>query len=791
MRAFPWLTLFFVAGCVPIEPLELRVPDARPPECVAATDCVLPDAEAACIDGRCVVEGCVTGRADADGDPLNGCEGCAPLPGPDGCDDVDSDCDGRLDEDGDGTVEACGACDRPCAGAGATSACVDDRCVIDACVDGRYAVGGPEVGCPCAVDGLLAASIPIRLPPEPVAARYAFPGTGAPGVAVWVEARDNRHRLMRWGVSAAGHTLGAPSEIAALPGPSAVADAWFTADGDVLAILAEPMGNDERLTVWRGDAPRVLADDCRDDRCRVVRLPERGAGLVRRVVEGDRVRVLGPDGETLARWDRPVDGPLPEVDLIDAACLHADFCLAAVRRGGLRLVGAVDADLDAFDELELQTIGDRIWLVGRIDDSLVAAAASMDEGSDPVGLPVDGWRAPRLLPTADGGAWLVARDDDEPVGLLLDDALMPRGEPRPLTGGFTPVGLAAPGLFFDHSPRAATAERLVWVGLPDPRPAEDAPPTTVDDRLVYTGGSGLFTLSLDADEPVEPTLVSRRLGVSTQAPAAAAVDGRALVVDIVPEGLAVIDLDFDPAARTPRHIELLFEGEPAVLRPGASVALSADGRVAVVGVLADGQPVFVQGDVSDAALTLATAGLAPEADVALLGVDGAAQWTLTRAEPGIGFESVVRRLDGDGQTTRLVARRFARPAAALALDDRLVLVWLDRQSDRCGDGPDRLLLTTLSDAGPAASLPHGILPVEGCPQEVALIDDHGGAYLLVRVDDDLEMTPLGPDGRPAAPAVRVAVDAPGQIAADKGPTARWMTREGAGSLEFDCRAGAE
>jgi len=75
-----------------------------------ARRCVLPNADASCTAGACQVLRCLTGFADCDGNPANGCE-------------VNT----------TNSLNHCGACNRGCGGAGATFACVQSTCTITAC----------------------------------------------------------------------------------------------------------------------------------------------------------------------------------------------------------------------------------------------------------------------------------------------------------------------------------------------------------------------------------------------------------------------------------------------------------------------------------------------------------------------------------------------------------------------------------------------------------------------------------------------------------------------------------
>jgi hypothetical protein len=59
--------------------------------------CSLPRAVNACVAGACAVKSCQAGFVDLDGQPANGCEYACTADGPEVCDGLDNDCDGRID----------------------------------------------------------------------------------------------------------------------------------------------------------------------------------------------------------------------------------------------------------------------------------------------------------------------------------------------------------------------------------------------------------------------------------------------------------------------------------------------------------------------------------------------------------------------------------------------------------------------------------------------------------------------------------------------------------------------
>ena len=114
--------------------------------------CAPANALALCNSGTCDVGGCDEGWFDADGDVENGCEiECTPSPdGFEVCDDDDNDCDGRIDEDFDLTLDAlnCGACGVACSLPNGRVTCVDGACRAAGCLNGWVDANGDEAdGC--------------------------------------------------------------------------------------------------------------------------------------------------------------------------------------------------------------------------------------------------------------------------------------------------------------------------------------------------------------------------------------------------------------------------------------------------------------------------------------------------------------------------------------------------------------------------------------------------------------------------------------------------------------------
>ncbi len=108
--------------------------------------CAPDNALALCNSGVCDIGGCDEGWFDADGDVENGCEiECTPtMDGFEVCDEVDNDCDGRVDEDFDLQTDPlhCGACDAACSLPNGTVTCEEGQCAPAGCLEGWVDANG-------------------------------------------------------------------------------------------------------------------------------------------------------------------------------------------------------------------------------------------------------------------------------------------------------------------------------------------------------------------------------------------------------------------------------------------------------------------------------------------------------------------------------------------------------------------------------------------------------------------------------------------------------------------------
>ena len=112
--------------------------------------CEIPNAAGACVGGQCAVGACASGFVDLDGAAGNGCEYVCDAPGAETCDGFDNNCDGRIDEAFDLSVDPqhCGACNRRCEAPHANDICVDGECGFDTCDEGFIDLDG-DIGNGC------------------------------------------------------------------------------------------------------------------------------------------------------------------------------------------------------------------------------------------------------------------------------------------------------------------------------------------------------------------------------------------------------------------------------------------------------------------------------------------------------------------------------------------------------------------------------------------------------------------------------------------------------------------
>jgi len=123
-------------------------------ECVPAAGCLgcgqLDHGSGVCLHGICIVGACEADYYDVNGDHADGCEYFCQPTGSEVCNEVDDDCDGRVDEDFNlaRDVDNCGACDHPCeTPPHAEAVCAGGDCYYQ-CEAGYFEVNGdPSDGC--------------------------------------------------------------------------------------------------------------------------------------------------------------------------------------------------------------------------------------------------------------------------------------------------------------------------------------------------------------------------------------------------------------------------------------------------------------------------------------------------------------------------------------------------------------------------------------------------------------------------------------------------------------------
>jgi hypothetical protein len=136
----------------------LPITDRDPENCgTCGHVCDFPHALASCVDGDCVMDGCMPGYWDLDEDQDTGCEyPCLRTSdGTEICDGRDNDCDGLVDEDFDldSDPDHCGECYNHCTFLHGIGGCVAGQCAVAACEGAfRDADGNGANGCECLLD---------------------------------------------------------------------------------------------------------------------------------------------------------------------------------------------------------------------------------------------------------------------------------------------------------------------------------------------------------------------------------------------------------------------------------------------------------------------------------------------------------------------------------------------------------------------------------------------------------------------------------------------------------------